>query len=128
MINSTELTNEILSRENEWNKPPTPEQWKKAIACDSVVEAIEYLRQVYVLRVKKAEHKGDAKLILQGAHDAVLLKECYDTYEIIVAYGYDDVSGEWIQGHYFTAYQPNSAEKIQVLQDALDFWKKMEYK
>lgn len=69
-------------------------------------------------------------ILKQGFHDAIILR--YDTtskYEIVVAYGYDEKSQTWSQGHYFTLWFGDITEnnKKDLLDRAFQFWKENEY-
>lgn len=70
------------------------------------------------------------KIILKGEHDAIILRcDTANKYEIVVAYGYDEESQSWGQGHYFTLWYNEITEenKKALLKRAMDFWLEREY-
>lgn len=64
------------------------------------------------------------QIIIKGQHDAILKKQ---NGEIIVAYGYDETTDTWQQGHYFTPYNGGINEQIQLLKKALEYWEENGY-
>lgn len=69
----------------------------------------------------------DITILVKGKHDAILLNEIGGKYEVIIAYGYDQKSGTWAQGHYFTPYNGGVEEQMQLLKKALKHWEENGY-
>lgn len=64
-------------------------------------------------------------ILKQGFHDAIILRcDTTSKYEIVVAYGYDEKSQEWAQGHYFTLWFNDITEdnKKALKEKTFQFW------
>ena len=70
------------------------------------------------------------QMIIKGKNDAIVVThDSALTYEIVVAHNYDENSETWGQGHYFTLYgkEVTTGNKVDLLADALNFWKENGY-
>lgn len=55
------------------------------------------------------------KLLLKGTSGALLEYESPTKYELVSAWGYDEKSNSWGQGHYFTLFGGATAEEKEKL-------------
>lgn len=78
---------------------------------------------------KERENKMKKELFV-GKRDAMIItKDQKSVFEIAIAYGYNEESKTWIEGHYFSVFGNISiADKMDVLKRAFDYWATHDYR